>query len=70
MKKGGSFLKERFLFFSVVKGGVDPRNPPVRTPLTPAPETVTVRKNDFALKTKRFHFFCNRQRQAQRTSKV
>ena len=29
MKKGGSFQKERFSFFSVVNGGgVDPRNPP------------------------------------------
>ena len=54
MKKGGSFQKERFsFFFSRQGGGVDPRNLPMRTPLTPAPETVTMRKNNFALKTKK-----------------
>ena len=34
MKKGGSFQKrEVFISFKIFKGGVNPRNPPVRTPL-------------------------------------
>ena len=35
MKKRGLFQKERISFFfqSSMEGGVDPRNPPVRTPL-------------------------------------